>query len=33
MKGITTADLRSHLKEAAGKRLPKKSRGWRGRHY
>ena len=26
MKGITTAELRSHLKESKGKKLPKKKR-------
>lgn len=26
MKGITTAELRSHLKESAGKRLPKRKK-------
>lgn len=26
MKGITTAELRGHLKESKGKRLPQKSR-------
>jgi len=26
MKGITTAELRSHLRESAGKRLPTRSR-------
>jgi len=33
MKGITTAELRSHLGEAKGKKLPARSSGWRGRHY
>ena len=32
VKEITTTELRSHLHEAKGKKLPKKS-GWRGRHY
>lgn len=26
MKGITTSELKSHLKESKGKKLPKKSR-------
>ena len=28
MKGITTAELRSHLKESKGKKLPQKVRGY-----
>lgn len=28
MKGISTAELRSHLKESKGKKLPKQVRGY-----
>jgi len=31
MKGITTAELRSHLKESKGKKLPKRSKRKRKR--
>jgi hypothetical protein len=31
MKGITTAELRSHLKESKGKKLPKRRRRKRAR--
>lgn len=33
MEGITSAELRSHLKESSGKRLPGRTSGWRSRHY
>ena len=31
MSGITTEELRSHLKEAKGKKLPKRKKAVRGR--